>query len=199
MEKFILILILLVVSATAAGVLNRAPVYPAQIESPVQQTLSQPETLIHPGKNGPVTLSLMAAYEVTAVVKGVKAYRSDPAAAISPLDFALAWGTLNQRDIDQTIDYSQSGRWYFFRLSPKSPISVSEVYQQSANTHLIPKDETVLKQLKKIDKNDLITLQGYLVNVRFGADQPEWTSSLTRTDTGNRSCEILYVTEVRVH
>jgi len=198
MEKFILLLIILIVSATAAGVLNRTPNYPDQIPEPVQRQLSAPETIEFEGKNGPVTLELLAEYEITAVVKGRKNYTSDASASVSPVDLALAWGNLNQRAIDDTIDYTQSGRWYYYRLSPNAPVSVYDVQIQSANTHLIPKDEDILKQIKKIDKHDLIRLEGYLVSVTFDPQLPEWSSSLTRTDSGNRACEILYVTEVEI-
>lgn len=198
MEKFLLLLIILVVSATAVGVFKRTPTYPDQIPEPVQRPLTNPEFIEIEGKDGPVTLKLLAEYEITAVVKSRKNYTSDPSAAVSPMDLALAWGNLNQRAIDDTIDYSQSGRWYYYRLSPASPISVYDVQIQSANTHLIPRDETILKQIKKIGKHDLIRLEGYLVSVIFDPQLPEWTSSLTRTDSGNRACEIMVVTEVEI-
>ena len=198
MEKFILLLIIIVVGATVSGVLNRTPSYPDLIPEPIQRPLSTPETIAYEGKSGPVTLTLLAQYDITAVVKGRKNYSSDPSAVVSPMDLALAWGNLNQRHIDEAIDYSQSGRWYYYRLSSAAPVSLYDVQIQSANTHLIPKDDAVLKAMKQIAKNDLVRLEGYLVSVTFDPQRPQWTSSLTRMDSGNRACEILYVTSVEI-
>jgi len=53
-----------------------------------------------------------------------------------------------------------------------------------------------LKKIKNLNVNDHIKLIGYLVKVNF--DNGTWESSLTRTDTGNGACEIMYVTDVEV-
>lgn len=197
-EKVLVLLIAGVLIMTGAGVMKRAPSYPDQIPPPVQNNLSTKRTEILEGQNGPVTLTLLAEYQITGVVKGRKNYRSDAAAEVSPMDLALAWGNLNQPAIDESISYSQSGRWYYYRLKSEAPVSVYDVQVQSANTHLIPKDNQIHNQLKKIGKRDLVNLEGYLVSVDFGQQRPPWTSSLTRTDSGDKSCEILYVTRVEI-
>jgi hypothetical protein len=43
--------------------------------------------------------------------------------------------------------------------------------------------------------NDWVTLEGQLVQVVF--QEGTWTSSLTRSDSGDGACEILYVTRIR--
>jgi hypothetical protein len=49
-------------------------------------------------------------------------------------------------------------------------------------------------------KNDKIVLEGFLVNVsgKYKGGNVSWRSSHSRTDTGNGSCEIMYVTGVKL-
>jgi hypothetical protein len=61
--------------------------------------------------------------------------------------------------------------------------------------HLIHSDKSILREIQSIGKGDHIKLDGYLVRVNF--PNGPWTSSLTRNDTGNGACEILYVTAVQ--
>jgi hypothetical protein len=44
--------------------------------------------------------------------------------------------------------------------------------------------------------NDLVELEGYLVYVK--GDNFTWNSSLTRNDTGDGACEVLYVEKISV-
>jgi len=171
----------------------------ADIAPPIQKQLIPQENMLYEGKNKEVNITLLAKYTIKAVVKSKKNYNSDSGAIVSPMDLALAWGDLNKKEIDKKITYSQRGRWYYYRTSNTSVVSVKDIGTQSANTHIIPSNEKVLKQLKKIRKNDLIELQGYLVSVEIYKGQPAWTSSLTREDIGNHACEIMYVTNVKVY
>ena len=115
---------------------------------------------------------------------------------MSVYDFALAWGDLNKKEIDQHIKYSQSGRWYRYRFPYDSPVSGQYIANHSANVHLIHKNEEILKKLKRSRKNHYVRLEGYLVSVNF--QNAPWRSSLSRTDTGNGACEIMYVTNVKI-
>ena len=76
---------------------------------------------------------------------------------------------------------------------------VDGVSQHSANNHLIAADDTVKKQIKSINAGDYVNIKGYLVNL--SAAKPDgtnfwWNSSKERTDTGDGSCELIYVTSV---
>lgn len=62
------------------------------------------------------------------------------------------------------------------------------------NVHVIPADDAVYRQLTQIRIGELITLRGTLVNVRR-ADGVVATTSVT---AGDRECEIMRVTEIRV-
>jgi hypothetical protein len=69
--------------------------------------------------------------------------------------------------------------------------------RSATNTHLIPADEAILRQLKRTAPGRVVKLQGYLVNA-VGDDGYRWNSSLTRDDTGAGACELIYVQSVSV-
>ena len=195
-EKIIALFIIAIIVMTGIQIFNKDPVIPEYIEPPNQIDLTNNRTIDHQGRNGTVEITLLAEYNITGVVKSRKNYSTDSASAVSPMDLVLAWGDLNQKDIDKKITYSQSNRWYYTRIKERFDSDYYKIQTQSSNTHIIPADDHVLKQLKKIKKNDLIELNGYLVKVVFDPKQPAWTSSLTRHDSGDKSCEIMYVKEV---
>ena len=133
--------------------------------------------------------------QVEGVIKSKLKYTDYPS-RVAQYDVAIAWGNLNEKEIDKHIRYSQSGRWYYYNFDRDVSVSLSYIAEHSANVHVISKDQLVLKKIENLNKNDHIKLKGYLVNVKF--DNGIWSSSLTRTDTGNGACEIMYVTDVEV-
>ena len=63
--------------------------------------------------------------------------------------------------------------------------------------HMIPADDPVSDILGGIRRGQIIELDGFLV--RADADDGwRWISSLTREDTGARSCELVYVKRARI-
>jgi hypothetical protein len=157
--------------------------------------LGQPEQTVKEGRDGPVTIEFLASYQITAAVKSISNYSTDYASQVSPMDLVLAWGKLNQSEIDSHIRYSQNGRWYFFQYDADSPVDLAYIQEHSANVHLIPANDRILSQIKQLRKNDTVQLAGYLVSVLF--ESGSWTSSLTRQDAGDGACEIMYVTSVK--
>lgn len=193
-RKIIVVCIVLILTYIGFSIMTPS-VYQGEIADPVQVNLedSEPIYIEFEGKN--IQVDLLAEYSIEAIVKSKKKY-SDYASEISNYDLALAWGTLNQNDIDEHIRYSQSGRWYYYKWDGDSLVSGSYIAQHSANVHIIHKNIIVLNDIKDIDVDDHIRLEGYLVNVNFA--HGDWTSSLTRNDTGNHACEIMYVTSVEI-
>ena len=118
-------------------------------------------------------------------------------AELSPVDFALGWGKMKDPQVYKQLSLRQSNRWYYWRYENSPPIPVNEISSQSANTHLIPANKEIAKQLAKIDPDNLIYLKGQLVEVK-SEDGWMWRSSLSRDDTGNGACELMLVEEVRV-
>lgn len=72
---------------------------------------------------------------------------------------------------------------------------MDEITRSSANVHLIAADRAVTRALRGADAGQRITLRGYLVELR-AAGGWHWKSSLRRDDSGDRSCELMYVQAV---
>ncbi|MBN2222230.1 MAG: hypothetical protein JW708_08435 [Vallitaleaceae bacterium] len=164
------------------------------IEEPVQVNFDEPLFLTIDGKDQEVELELLASYDLHAIVKSVNYFEEDLAAQISPIDLALAWGDINNPSIDKYVEYSQKDRWYFFSVNVKAPVPIEYVDYYSANTHLVPANLQVKEVLMNVDEEDYIHLTGYLINAYF--ENGYWKTSLLRSDTGDGSCEIMYVTHV---
>lgn len=131
----------------------------------------------------------LAGFEGTFRVLSRKRYRGAEA-ELSPLDLAIGWGPLSDPVIYKPYRFRQRDRWYFW--SAKGTLGQREIIAQTANLHCIPADPNVRRALLDIRKGDAIRLKGKLVQIE-GADGWSWTSSLSRTDTGARSCEVLWI------
>ena len=115
---------------------------------------------------------------------------------LSPTDLVLGWGEMADPEVVKQINIRQSGRWYFWQVD-SFPIPRRNIETQSANMHLIAANDEVARTLKQIRPGQLITLQGYLVNVNAD-DGWRWRSSLTRDDTGANACELIYVKQLKI-
>ena len=115
---------------------------------------------------------------------------------LSPTDLVLGWGDMADPQVVKQINIRQSGRWYFWQVD-SFPIPRRNIETQSANMHLIPANDEVARTLKQISPGQLITLQGYLVNVNAD-DGWRWRSSLSREDTGANACELIYVKHLKI-
>ena len=76
--------------------------------------------------------------------------------------------------------------------------SLQEIAAHSANMHLIPSDKEVNGVLRDVRRGDLISSIGYLVSVS-GENGRKWDTSLSRTDTGNGACEVVWVKRLIIH
>jgi hypothetical protein len=73
--------------------------------------------------------------------------------------------------------------------------------EKMSNNHLIPAAPSVAAQIDTIHVGDQIRMRGLLVDYRVTKDGQEVfrrRTSLTRKDTGNGACEILYTTDLSV-
>lgn len=71
------------------------------------------------------------------------------------------------------------------------------IFAHSSNMHMIPANEEIKERLLSLRQGAIIELKGFLVGVQMGG-QWVWGSSLSRTDTGNWACEIVWVNELSV-
>ncbi|SDS30063.1 hypothetical protein [Pseudomonas oryzae] len=131
-----------------------------------------------------------------AVVLGREDYRFDRGAQLSPTDLALGWGPMADPAISSRIDIRQSNRWYYWRTDD-FPIPRREIETHSANMHMIPGNAEVASVLGSLQAGARIRLSGQLIRVE-GDDGFRWVSSLSREDTGNGACELVWVEELAV-
>lgn len=103
---------------------------------------------------------------------------------------------MSDQSIIDKLEISQSNRWYHWRADIL-PIPSREIILNSANVHIIPKEETLKKKFDEVFRGSLIEMKGYLVEVTT-ADGWRWKSSLKRDDTGGGSCELFWVEEITI-
>lgn len=161
---------------------------------PVQRNLPRKQSVMSKGE---WKVSALAQYDITARVLGRKDYTFDKTSDISPMDLALGWGLMSDNRILDDITIRQNDRWYFVE-STSTELSIRDIMQNSANTHIIPHDERVASVLDIVKKGHVVELSGYLVECLSETLDP-WKSSLVRNDTGDEACEILVVKSVKVY
>ena len=167
---------------------------------PVQTPFMSEDPMIREIKDGLFTMTPLVEYKLSGVVVSKKSYSDDWNSKISPTDLAIVWGKLAEPEHSRYIAYRQRNRWYFYEYKAGSPFDASYVITHSANNHVIPANENVRRAIKTIKKKDRVVLKGFLVNINgtYKGRTVIWNTSLSRTDTGNGSCELFYVSKVRI-
>lgn len=166
---------------------------PIVLDDPIQKNLDAPGTPIE--KNG-YLITPLAEFQAQARVLSAKHYSEDREAALVPVDLALGWKRMSEDDVLERIEIRQNGRFYFWKTNA-FPIPRAEIETQSTNMHLIPADEIIEESLKSVQPGEIVVFNGYLVEAR-AKDNWRWRSSLTRSDTGDGACELVYVTSFEV-
>jgi hypothetical protein len=138
-----------------------------------------------------------AEFSLEARVLSTEAYHVGREADLSPVDLALGWGPMSDSAVLDRLQIRQSGRFYFYRWSDQPPIELSEIIEHSANMHMIPASDDIKKRLRDVRKGQVVTLSGYLVRVQ-ASDGWHWNSSMTRSDSGNGACELVWVKNLTV-
>jgi hypothetical protein len=169
------------------------------------QALSTDEAPIQRDPQRPVAFEVngyevrtLQAFALKARVLSVEHYRADREADLAPTDIAFGWGRMADPGMGEALSISQGGRWYFWRYAGTAPLPAAEIVASSANMHLIPANDQVARALRELDKGAIVSLRGYLVEVR-AKDGWRWRSSLSRHDTGAGSCEVVFVQALDAH
>lgn len=139
-------------------------------------------------------LTALADYSIEARVLSREDYSTGITSELSPTDLALGWGPMSDEAVLDKIDISQGNRWFYWRAD-KLPIPQHEIEIHAANTHIIPANDSVRRQLSNIKVGQLVKIKGLLVEAKR-ADGWRWRSSLSREDVGNGACELIYVTQL---
>jgi hypothetical protein len=148
---------------------------------------------------GDARFTALARFDLRARVLSTNHYSFDHQADLSPVDLALGWGRMSDSDVLDHLVIRQSVRTYFWRprWGDSFPIPVKELIAHSANMHMIPANDDVRKKLLDVRAGQLVTISGFLVQV----NRPNgwiWRTSVSRTDTGLNSCEVVWVERIHV-
>jgi len=146
-------------------------------------------------RNG-YTLTVLQDYRLEARVLSVQPYHRGREADLSPVDLALGWGQMSDEAVLRNIRVSQSNRFYYWSVDT-FPIPREAIETQSANVHIIPANPSLADTLTSVRRGQVVKLKGHLVSVQ-AQDGWRWKSSLSREDTGNGACELMYVTDAVV-
>ncbi|HTU65802.1 MAG TPA: hypothetical protein VMF52_07630, partial [Steroidobacteraceae bacterium] len=170
--------------------IHRAPGILAAAE-PLQREIDGAALL----DRGEFKLRPRAEFRATVRVLRREDYSFGELAKLVPTDFAVGWGPLSDSKVLEDVAITQSNRFYFWRTE-HWPVDRATIESHSANWHVIPDNDGVRAQLKKLRSGSVVELAGELVDV----EGPEGTlrTSLVRTDTGAGACEVLLAKSVRV-
>jgi len=191
LERGIGILVMLVV-LSAVGCTLEVQYLPGEIapNSPIQEKITSAQ--IH--MIGKYAVRPVARFQVEARVLSTERYRFDRGAALSPIDLALGWGPMSNQAVLDQIDISQGGRFYRWRVK-SYPIPRQQIIEHSANMHMIPANDEVRKDLLAVRVGEIVHIEGYLV-IATSEDGSIWKTSLTRKDSGDGACELVWVENI---
>ena len=161
-------------------------------ETPIQVTIESPESFSFKD----YTITPIATFNIKAKALSIENYHSGRESDLSPVDFALGWGNMSDESILASIDFSQSNRWYRWHVE-QFPIPRRDIETHSANMHLIPANGYIKSMIDNTRTGDIVAISGTLVKVE-AQDGWQWRSSLTRTDTGNHACELVWVEQFEI-
>lgn len=151
---------------------------------------------LKPWKKEDKVIVPMALFALKARVLSTERYRFDAGAAVSPIDLALGWGPMSDQQVLDQLDIVQGNRRYVMvPVNGNPPLPWEVLLAHSANMHMIPADKQIEKRLKSLRIGQIIALSGYLVGIQERG-QWTWVSSLTRNDSGDGACELVWVTQL---
>ena len=147
------------------------------------------------------TVTPLARYVLRGVVVSRENYGWGWSGGLAPCDVAMAWGELAEGGAWRKLDWSQDGRWFFWRWTGAQPFPTATVVRSASNTHVVPANPNLKRAARSLGKGDVAELSGELIRIegRRGGELVTWRSSLSREDTGDGSCELLYLRRLRVN
>lgn len=145
-----------------------------------------------PWMKGEYRISPLASFSLDAKLLSRKRY-SDRGAEIAPIDLALGWRALSDQGVVDQLRISQVMRFWQWRTRGNTwPAPRAEIESGGSNMHVIPATDAVKDAVMAFKRGEIVYLEGYLVRVD-GPNGFQWSSSLSRSDTGNGACELFWV------
>ena len=192
-------------ASLAAGCRDwRAHVDPARAsEDPEQYPPEDPSPITLELKGYRVMLTPRADYHITGYAVDLARDSDSRWEFAMPMAIGLAWGPAADPAVLARLTFrltdSLGGLSWRYEMAPGAP-PMPDLNSHISNNHLIPASNDVKRALGKIRVGDLVTLRGKLVDLEIHQGEgPKlmWeNTSLTRTDTGDGACEVIWVEEV---
>jgi hypothetical protein len=125
-----------------------------------------------------------------------KRYYFDSKSEYAPVDVLVGWSDLSdERNLDH-LHFSLDNRVADVEYS-RPPLPVSQIYKQTALWHLVPSNEAIEKEIKKIRNGNILRIKGFIVNIDSEVDYG-WRSDITPAKNEKYNNTIIWVTEVSV-
>jgi hypothetical protein len=150
------------------------------------------------------TLTPRAAYEIAGLV--VSQHRGDALFNLyhqadpgNIRDVCVVWGEAVTNGSYRKVKFSSEE--FTCSYSWSGALTPAFRPEKASNNHLVPADRAIARRIGAIRVGDQIRMTGLLVDytvTKDGQDVFSRRTSLTRGDTGNGACEILYVTDLSV-
>lgn len=182
--------------------------------NPLQVDLKGDKYIRVYGEKNKYILNLMAEYSISGMVitknsnfwfRDIMRNNFDD---ICLLDLGIVWGDLasDKKELYKHWkfkSYKTLGQARRLEWREKPPYNNSDIRGNIAHTHIIPANSNVMGGLLKIKKNDIVKLDGYLVDIYTDTNEIVAKTSLSRTDLdstsrGYGSCEDMYVQQVQI-
>lgn len=185
-------------------------------KEPIQINLQDAKYIKYRGEKGLYALKPQAEYSISALVtaknsnfwfRDIMRSKFDDVAL---LDLGLVWGDLStdKKELYKHIKFNSKktlgqARILYYRWDGSSPWGSGYITSHIAHTHMIPANANVMGGLLQIKKNDVVKIDGYLVDIYTDKSDLVAYTSLSRTDTnassrGGGACEDMYVTQVQI-
>lgn len=203
-SKTLLVIISILVVVIIAGIIIvfNTPIFHSleNIDEPVQTSCSY--ELFSTSVDRQVTkITKVANYKIKGIVLAVNPYFPvNTIDKLSIIDVVIGWGNLTVNDNYKKFSalniINRELIWKMDSNSMSELGGLNDVISNFSMNHLIYKDQSIRDDFGFINKGDYIELEGYLVNVDFEEDG-EWNTSLSRTDTGSKASEIIYVEHIK--
>jgi len=146
---------------------------------------------------GAFHLKPLARFAVDGRLLHSKIYQYDRGASLVPIDLAIGWGPMSDQQVLDRLHISQSMRFFWYEYKMPPPIAVEQIVNHATNIHIIPSTPELAARCKSLRSGALVHLSGELVQAT-GPNIGTWRSSLSRTDSGNGACELLYLEEMEL-
>jgi hypothetical protein len=159
------------------------------VEMEPQQTEPANRT---PIRHGDYDLTPLADYDIEARVLSREDYTLDAGSALAPTDLAVGWQRMSDSAVIEQLDIAQSARFFTYHWSEQPPIPPDEIVRSASNMHLIPANDAVGRDLRRVRVGNVVHMTGELVEAHR-SDGWTWRSSLRRDDSGAGACELMLV------